>query len=51
VDVKSLLYQSNPSNPDHEDIITCSVYLVGYQVKGEQTHHDSSHDLLDLSQT
>jgi hypothetical protein len=34
VDVNSLLYQSDPSNPDHEDIATCSDYLVGYQMKG-----------------
>jgi hypothetical protein len=35
MDVKSLLYQSDPSNPDPEDIITCSDYLVGYQIKGD----------------
>jgi hypothetical protein len=34
VDVKPLLYQSDPSNPDPEDILTCSDYLVGYQMKG-----------------
>jgi hypothetical protein len=34
VDVKPLLYQSDPSNPDPEDTITCSDYLVGYQMKG-----------------
>jgi hypothetical protein len=37
VDIKPLLYQSDPSNPDPEDIITCSDYLVGYQMKGGQT--------------
>jgi hypothetical protein len=37
VDVKPLLYQSDPSNPDPEVIITCSDYLVGYQMKGAQT--------------
>jgi hypothetical protein len=37
VDVKPLLYQSDPSNPDPEDIVTCSDYLVGYQMKGVQT--------------
>jgi hypothetical protein len=37
VDVKPLLYQSYPSNPDPEDIVTCSDYLVGYQMKGTQT--------------
>jgi hypothetical protein len=37
VDVKPFLYQSDPSNPDPEDIITCSEYLMGYQMKGYQT--------------
>jgi hypothetical protein len=37
VDVKLLLYQSYPINPDPEDSITCSDYLVGYQMKGSQT--------------
>jgi hypothetical protein len=37
VDVKPLLYQSYPSNSDPEDIVTCSDYLVGYQMKGAQT--------------
>jgi hypothetical protein len=38
VDVKPLLYQSYPSNPDPEDIVTCSdYYAVGYQMKGAQT--------------
>jgi hypothetical protein len=37
VDVKPLLYQSDPSNPDPEDIVTCSDYLVGFQMKGAQT--------------
>jgi hypothetical protein len=37
VDVKQLLYQSDPSSPDSEDIITCSDYLVGFQMKGAQT--------------
>jgi hypothetical protein len=37
VDVKPLLYQSDPSNLDPEYIITCSDYLVGYQIKGSQT--------------
>jgi hypothetical protein len=35
--VKPLLYHSDPSNPDPEDIVTCSDYLVGYQMKGVQT--------------
>jgi hypothetical protein len=37
VDVKPLLYHSGPSNPDPKDIVTCSDYLVGYQMKGAQT--------------
>jgi hypothetical protein len=37
VDVRPLLYQSDPSNPDPEDIVNCSEYLVGYQIKGAQT--------------
>jgi hypothetical protein len=37
VDAKTLLYQSDPSNPDPEEIVTCSDYLVGYHMKGAQT--------------
>jgi hypothetical protein len=37
VDVKPLLYHSDPSNHDPEDIVTCSDYLVGYQMKVAQT--------------
>jgi hypothetical protein len=37
VDVKTLLNQSEPSNPDPEYIVTCSDYFVGYQMKGAQT--------------
>jgi hypothetical protein len=37
VDAKPLLYQSDPSNPDPEDIMTWSEYLVGYQMEGSQT--------------
>jgi hypothetical protein len=37
VDVKPLLYQSDPLNPDPEDIVTCSDYLMGYQMKGAQS--------------
>jgi hypothetical protein len=37
MDVKPLLYQYDPSNLDPEDIVTCSDYLVGYQMKGAQT--------------
>jgi hypothetical protein len=37
VDVKPLLYQSDPNNPNPEDIVSCSDYLVGYQMKGSQT--------------
>jgi hypothetical protein len=35
--IKPLLCQSDPSNPDPEDIVTCSDYLVGYQMKGAHT--------------
>jgi hypothetical protein len=37
VEANPLLYQSDPSNPDHENIVTCSDYLVGYQMQGAQT--------------
>jgi hypothetical protein len=37
MDIKPLLYQSDPSNPDPEDIVICRDYLVGYQMKGAQT--------------
>jgi hypothetical protein len=37
VDVNPLLYQSDPLNPDPEDIVTCNDYLVGYQMKGAKT--------------
>jgi hypothetical protein len=37
VDGKPLLYQSDCSNPDTENIVTCSDYMVGYQLKGAQT--------------
>jgi hypothetical protein len=33
LDVKPLMYKSDPSNPDPEDIVTCSDYLVGYHMK------------------
>jgi hypothetical protein len=36
-DVKPFLYQSDPSNTYPEDIVTCSDYLVGYQMKGAHT--------------
>jgi hypothetical protein len=48
VDVKPLLYQSDPSNPDPEDIITCSDYLVGYQTKGAQTIAIERKNMKDL---
>jgi hypothetical protein len=35
-DVKPLIYQSDPSKTDPEDIIISSDYLVGYQMKGAQ---------------
>jgi hypothetical protein len=37
VDVKQLLYQSDPSNPDPEDIVACSDYLAGYHMKCAHT--------------
>jgi hypothetical protein len=37
VDDKPFVYESDPSNPDPEDIVTCSDYLVGYHIKGAQT--------------
>jgi hypothetical protein len=48
VDVKPLLYQSDPSNPDPEDIITCSEYMVGYQMKGDQTIAVERKNMKDL---
>jgi hypothetical protein len=36
MDIKPFLYQSDPLNPDPEDIVTCSDYLMGYQMKGAQ---------------
>jgi hypothetical protein len=37
IDVKPLLYQSYPSNPDPEDTVTCSDLFVGYQMKCAKT--------------
>jgi hypothetical protein len=48
VDVKPLLYQSDPSNPDPADIVTCSDYLVGYQMKGAQTLVIEKKNIKDL---
>jgi hypothetical protein len=48
VDVKPLLYQSDPSNTDPEDIVTCSDYLVGYQMKGAQTLAIEKKNMKDL---
>jgi hypothetical protein len=48
VDIKPLLYQYDLSNPDPEDIVTCSVYLVGYQMKGAQTLDIEKKDMKDL---
>jgi hypothetical protein len=48
VDVKPLLYQSYPSNPDPEDKVTCSDYLVGYQMKGTQTLAIEEKNMKDL---
>jgi hypothetical protein len=35
--VKPLLYQSDPNNPNPEEIVACTGYLVGFQMKGAQT--------------
>jgi hypothetical protein len=48
VDVKPLLYQSDPRNPNPEDIITCSDYLVGYQIKEPQTISIERNNMKDL---
>jgi hypothetical protein len=48
MDVKPLLYHSDPSNPDPEDIVTCSDYLVGYQIKGAQTLAIEKKNMKDL---
>jgi hypothetical protein len=48
LDVKPLLYKSDPSNPDPEDILTCSDYLVGYQMKGAQTIAIERRNMKDL---
>jgi hypothetical protein len=48
VDVKPLLYHSDPSNPDPEDIVTCSDYLAGYQMKGAQTLAIERKNMKDL---
>jgi hypothetical protein len=48
VDVKPLLYQTDPSHPDPEDIVTCSDYLVGYQMKGAQTLAIERKNMKDL---
>jgi hypothetical protein len=48
LDAKLLLYQSDPSNPDPEDVIICSDYLVGYQMKGAQTIAIERNNMKDL---
>jgi hypothetical protein len=48
VDVKPLMYQSDPSNPDPEDIVKCSDYLVGYQIKGAQILAIERENMKDL---
>jgi hypothetical protein len=49
MDVNPLLYQWNPSYPDHEDIVTCSDYLVGYPMKGAQTLAIERKNMKDLA--
>jgi hypothetical protein len=46
--VKPLVYQSDPSKPDHEDIVTCSDYLVGHQMKCAQTLAIEGENMKDL---
>ena len=36
-DVKILLYESDPENPDSKDIATVTNYLVSYASKGQET--------------
>jgi hypothetical protein len=48
VDVKPLIYHLDPSNPDPEDIVACSDYLVGYQIKGAQTLAIEKKNMKDL---
>jgi hypothetical protein len=36
VDVKHLIYQLDKNNPNHEDIVSCTDYFVGYHMKGAQ---------------
>ena len=37
VDIKPLLYNSNPLYPDYEDIVGVTDYVIGYQMKGQET--------------
>jgi hypothetical protein len=48
VDVKPLLYQSDPTNTNPEDIISCIDYLVGYQIKGAQNLAIDQKNMKDL---
>jgi hypothetical protein len=43
-----LLYKSNSSNPNAEDFVTCSDYLVAYQMKGTHTLAVERKDMKDL---
>jgi hypothetical protein len=48
VDVKPLLYQSDPNNPNPEEIFSCTAYLVGCQMKGSQTIAIEQKNMKDL---
>ena len=37
VDIKPLLYKSNPLYPDYEDIVEVTDYVIGYEMKGGET--------------
>jgi hypothetical protein len=48
VDVKPLLYQSDQNNPNTEDIMSCTDYIIGYQMKGTQTLPLEQKNMKDL---
>jgi hypothetical protein len=48
VDVKPWMYQSDPSNPDPGGIVTCSDYLMAYQMKRAHTLAIEKKNMKDL---
>ena len=48
VDVKPLLYFSNPMHPDMEDIVAVTDYVIGYQMKGAETLAVERKNMLNL---